>query len=199
LDIVLYAAEASTRAGAWVVESDTTAAGGKRISHPNAGAAKITAAAASPVNYFELTFNAEAGRPYHLWIRGKADSNAYANDSLFVQFSGSTNATGSPVFRIGTTSATDFNLEACSGCGLSGWGWEDNGWGPGVAGVDIYFATTGPQRIRLQTREDGLAIDQIVLSGNKYRTASPGQTKNDTVILPKSSGGSTTGTSPAPD
>ena len=28
-----------------------------------------------PPNYFEMTFNAEAGRRYRLWMRGKADSN----------------------------------------------------------------------------------------------------------------------------
>ena len=185
MEIVLYAAEATVKAGAWIVETDATAAGGKRIRHPNQGAAKLTAALTAPSNYFELTFTAEAGRAYHLWIRGKADGNASANDSAFVQFSGATNAAGAPVFRIGTTAATDFNLEACSGCGLAGWGWEDNGWGIGVMGPDIYFATTGTQKIRVQTREDGLAIDQIVLSPVKYRTVSPGQTKNDVVILSK--------------
>ena len=184
-EIVLYAGEATVKFGLWVVETDAAAAGGKKIRHPNSGAPKLAAALAAPVNYFEMTFTAEAGRPYHLWIRGKADSNAYANDSAFVQFSGSTNATGTAVFRIGTAAATDFNLEACSGCGLSNWGWEDNGWGTGVKGPDIYFATTGTQKIRIQTREDGLAIDQIVLSPVKYLTASPGATKNDTVILPR--------------
>ena len=42
-----------------------------------------------PANYFEVTFTAEAGRPYRLWIRGKADSNSWSNDSVFVQFSSS--------------------------------------------------------------------------------------------------------------
>ena len=28
----------------------------------------------------------------------------------------------------------------------------------------MYFATTGPQTIRIQRREDGISIDQIVLS-----------------------------------
>ena len=50
---------------------------------------KITTASATPANYFELTFNAEAGRGYRLWIRGKADSNNWANDSVFVQFTNS--------------------------------------------------------------------------------------------------------------
>ena len=71
---------------------------------------------------------------------------------------------GTATWRIGTTSATEYNLEDCSGCGLSAWGWQDNGWGVGVMGPLVYFATTGPHTIRIQTREDGLAIDQIVLS-----------------------------------
>jgi hypothetical protein len=192
LDVVMYASDATSRVGAWRIESDTTAAGGKRMRHPNAGAAKLTAPLASPANYFELTFTAEKGRPYRLWIRGRADGNSWANDSVFVQFSGSTNASGAAVFRIGTSSATEFNLESCSGCGLSNWGWEDNGWGSGVAGVPIYFAATGTQKIRLQTREDGLSIDQVVLSADEYLNSSPGTTKNDTVILPKSASGTTT-------
>jgi hypothetical protein len=150
---------------------------------PNAGAAKVSSPAASPSNYFELTFTAEAGRPYRLWMRGKADGNNWANDSVFVQFSGSVNASGSSIWRIGTTSATDWNLEDCSGCGLSGWGWQDNGWGVGVMGPVVYFATTGTQRIRIQQREDGVSIDQIVLSPSTYLNASPGALTNDTRIL----------------
>jgi hypothetical protein len=66
---------------------------------------------------------------------------------------------------------------------LSGWGWQDNGWGVGVLGPLVYFGATGPQRIRVQTREDGLSIDQIVLSPSRYFTQSPGKLKNDTTIL----------------
>ena len=49
----------------------------------------------------------------------------------------------------------------------------------------VYFATTGPQTIRIQVREDGLALDQIVLSSDRYLTTSPGAFKNDTTILPR--------------
>ena len=62
------------------------------------------------------------------------------------------------------------NLEDCSGCGLSGWGWQDNGWGVGVLGPEVVFASSGTQRIRVQTREDGFTIDQIVLSPQRYLT-----------------------------
>jgi hypothetical protein len=188
-ELVLYAGDATARAGAWAIVSDATAAGGRRMRHANASAAKRTTAAASPANFFELRFTAEAGRPYRLWIRGKADGNSWANDSVFVQFSHSTNASGAPTFRIGTTSATEYNLESCNGCGLAGWGWEDNGWGTGVAGPRIYFAVTGQQTIRIQTREDGLSIDQIVLSAERYLSSAPGPTKNDSTILPKNAGG----------
>ena len=81
------------------------------------------------------------------------------------------------------------NLEDCSGCGLSGWGWQDNGWGIGVAGPHITFTTTGTHTLRIQTREDGISIDQIVLSPSRFLAQSPGALKNDTNIYPRSPGG----------
>jgi hypothetical protein len=53
----------------------------------------------------------------------------------------------------------------------------------GALGPQIYFATTGTHTIRIQAREDGLSIDQIVLSPARYLTAAPGAAKNDTTIL----------------
>jgi endonuclease/exonuclease/phosphatase family metal-dependent hydrolase len=94
-----------------------------------------------------------------------------------VQFSGSS------AYRIGTTSALEMNLEDCSGCGISGWGWQDDGWGVGVLGPLVYFDSTGTQTLRIQTREDGLSIDQIVLSPAQYLYSGPGALKNDGVIL----------------
>lgn len=102
-----------------------------------------------------------------------------------MQFSGSVNDTGAPLFRIGTTSSTVVNLEDCSGCGLSGWGWQDNGWGIGVLGPEIRFATSGAQTIRVQAREDGFSIDQIVLSAGRFFHTAPGALKNDTTIQPQ--------------
>jgi len=182
-DIVLWASSASTVRGGWRVVSDGTAAGGSRIHHPDAGAAKITQARSSPTHYVELTFTAEAGRAYRMWIRGKADNNYWANDSVFVQFNNSVTSSGSAIWRIGTSNATEVNLEECNGCGVSNWGWQDNGWGAGVLGPLVYFRTTGTQRIRIQTREDGFSIDQIVLSPSTYLSTAPGALKNDTRIL----------------
>jgi hypothetical protein len=182
-DLVLQAASAVTVAGAWRRTLDASAAGGARLWHPDAGAAKVTAASASPANYFELPFDAVSGQAYRLWIRAAAQNNAWSNDSVFVQFSGSVTAAGAPAWRIGTTSATEVNLEDCSGCGLSGWGWQDNGYGAGVLGPLVYFAADGPQTVRVQTREDGVSIDQIVLSPATYLSSAPGLLKNDNTIL----------------
>ena len=101
-------------------------------------------------------------------MRGKADSNYWANDSVFVQFDRSVDAGNRAVWRIGTTDAAEVNLEEWSGRGVANWGWQDNGWGAGVLGPVVYFATSGPQKIRIQTREDGFSIDQIVLYWPPY-------------------------------
>ena len=181
-DIILPAATGSAY-GTWQVTADATAAGGSSMANPNAGAAKLTAPLASPANYFELTFTAEAGVPYRLWLRGKAARNNYNNDSVYVQFSGSVTSGGASQWRMGTTSATTVTIEDCASCGLAGWGWQDNGFGAGVLGPPVYFAATGPQTIRVQVREDGLAIDQVVLSPTTWFSDAPGATKNDTTIL----------------
>src|ERR1700752_1084606 len=70
-DIVLHAKNATAKAGAWSLVSDSTAADGVRLSNPDAGAAKLSNAAASPATYFDVPFTAQTGRAYHLWIRAK--------------------------------------------------------------------------------------------------------------------------------
>jgi hypothetical protein len=180
-EIVLYASDATRVAGAWPLVSDATAAGGSRLANPDAAAAKLNAALANPVNYFEMTFQAEAGVAYHLWMRGKADKNGWANDSVYVQFSGTVSSGGAPLYRIGTTSSTALSIEDGTNAGLSGWGWADDSYG-GFASP-LFFAASGPQTLRVQVREDGLSLDQIVLSAGSYFTAAPGATKNDATRL----------------
>jgi hypothetical protein len=158
-------------------------AGGMRIVNPDLAAARLVAPLASPANCFEMTFQAEAGVAYHLWMRGKAEKNAWANDSIYVQFSGTVDANGAALYRIGTTSAPALSIEDGTNAGLSGWGWADDSHG-GFASP-LYFATSGLQTIRVQVREDGLSLDQIVLSADKYAAKAPGVTKNDTTILAK--------------
>lgn len=191
-EIVLHAKNASAAVGDWHWVTDATAAGGMRMWNPDRGAGKLSTALASPYDYFELTFNAEAGRAYRIWVRGKADHNAWTNDSIHAQFSGSVYASGGASYRIGTTNSASVSVEACGGCGLSGWGWEDNGYAG--LGTLVYFAKTGAQTVRIQRREDGVSIDQVVLSASKYLTSSPGATKNDSTLLAAGTTGTTTTT-----
>jgi len=160
-DIVLRASDidAADRHGDWSVVADGTAADGVRLWSPNRGL-KLTAAAA-PASYADITFTAQAGVPYHLWLRMKADGNSYENDSLSVQFSGTVTSAGAAIYRIGTTSALSIILEEGSGAGVRNWGWNDNGYGS--LGTPLVFATSGSQTIRIQIREDGVSLDQIVL------------------------------------
>jgi PKD repeat protein/endonuclease/exonuclease/phosphatase family metal-dependent hydrolase len=180
-DVVLYASKAPVRAGTWVVTADSTAAGGYLIQNPDLGAAKLLVPLAKPTNYFEITFSAYAGLPYHLWIRSKSANNSTSNDSVYAQFSDSVNDAGSAIDRIGTTSAEAVVLQACTGAPESGWGWSDNGWC--AAGKPLYFQTTGTHTLRVQVREDGLSIDQIVLSPQTFLSNAPGARVTDVTLL----------------
>jgi endonuclease/exonuclease/phosphatase family metal-dependent hydrolase len=192
-DVVLHAGTA-TRATVFGVVADSTAASGVRMHDPNDGTAKVGTALASPTSWFEMTFNATANTPYRLWMRMKADGDAYSNDSVHVQFSDSSDANGAAYARIGTSSSHAVVLEQCDGQGRHGWGWSDNGWcSPGPT---IRFATTGVHTIRVQRREDGVSVDQIVLSPSTYLTNAPGAAKDDTTRLPAQNG--TTVTPPPP-
>jgi hypothetical protein len=188
-EIVLWAADAATQ-GRWTLVGDPTAAGGVRAVDPNAGAPKVTTPVANQTSYVALRFFADPTQTYKLWIRLKADGNSWMNDSVWVQFSGAADLAGAQRYRIGTASGLPVNLEECSGCGVSDWGWEDDGWGaPNTNGVLLRFPQSlnpdrDPQTVLIQTREDGVSIDQIVLSAEKYLTARPGTAKRDTTILP---------------
>jgi hypothetical protein len=184
-DIVLWASEAPVRTGSWRVVTDPTAAGGSRLEHPEAGAPTIEPPLANPTHYVEVTATVEPDVAYRIWMRMKAASNNGYSDSVWVQTSDTVTDSGTPTFRIGTTSATRVNLQDCAGCTVSSWGWQDNGYGTGVLGDVLRFATGGAQTIRIQAREDGVSIDQVVLSRATYLTKAPGAVKNDTTILPK--------------
>jgi endonuclease/exonuclease/phosphatase family metal-dependent hydrolase len=194
-EVALYAATAAAY-GNWTVMADSTAAGGYRLANADRKAAKLNQPLATPVDYFELTFSANAATPYRLWIRGNAAKNSYLNDSVFIQFSDSVTVTGAASYRIGTKASAVYSLEDCSNCGVAGWGWNDTVYGPSPS-EPIYFAASGQHTIRIQVREDGLSIDQIVLSPGAYLTTAPGAAKNDSVVL-TATDGTTSGTPTEP-
>jgi hypothetical protein len=114
-------------------------------------------------------------------MRGKADNNFWGNDSVWVQFSDAVDSTGRSVMRIDTASGTSVSIEQGSNAGVAGWGWADNAYGG--AAPPIMFGVSGPQRIRIQVREDGVSLDQVVLSPSTYANIAPGAAKNDATIL----------------
>jgi hypothetical protein len=182
-EIVLWSASGFHH-GTFSEVSDPTAAGAERGYDRNLGRAKVNVPSANPANFIDFGFVADPTQTYKLWIRLRADNNLWSNDSVWVQFTGSTDAAGNAVFRAGTSSGLAVNLEECVNCGVSGWGWEDDGWGAvNRNGVTLRFLQGGFQRIIIQTREDGVSIDQIVLSSEKYLTNRPGAAKNDNTIL----------------
>jgi hypothetical protein len=188
-DIVLYASEARTTSGHWAPATSSGAAGGQSMRSADHGWSSVDAPLASPSHYFEMTFDAPANTPYRLWLRLRAGSNSKWNDSVWVQFSDAL-VDGRAVYRTGTTSGLLVNLERCSGCGHSGWGWHNTAYWLQQPTV-VSFGTSGTHTIRIQTREDGVEIDQIVLSPGTYLSSAPGPMINDTTILPKSGGSGT--------
>jgi hypothetical protein len=182
-EVVLHAAHVAAEDinGRWRRVSVTGAASGLALENTDLGEAKKSTALASPANYVDLRFNAQAGMPYWMWVRMRAKGDAASSDSVHVQFSGSVTSSGTSTHRIGTTSARAVVLEDCDGAGRSGWGWNDSGW-CGM-GTPVYFKASGPQTVRVQQREDGVMFDQIVLSAEEFVRESPGELKNDTTIL----------------
>ena len=103
--------------------------------------------------------------PYHLWMRGKADKNA-GRTTRSSSSSRTRPTRRRPGNRIGTT-APRVSIEDGTNAGLSGWGWADDSYG--AAGADV-FRGHRPAHLRVQVREDGLSLDQIVLSSGAYLT-----------------------------
>jgi hypothetical protein len=180
---VVHVGRRAVLSGAWRVVADQTAASAVRVWHPNSGA--YYGIQKYPVHYFDVTVWVEAGKWYRLWIRGKAEENREWNDTVAVQFSGAVDGSGRPRYPFGGD-ALMLSLRECSACGLSNWGWQDTATGLNVLGPAVRFGATGLQTIRIQTVEDGVSIDQVVLSPSSYLTSAPGAWRDDTTILPES-------------
>ena len=56
---------------------------------------------------------------------------------------------------------------------VQNWGWQRNAYWLSDTG-DVWFQNTGTHTIRVQVREDGVEIDQIVISPTTYATNAPG-------------------------
>ena len=187
-EIVIYASDVTTRVGNWAQDTDPTAAAGILLRSQDLGFSNTNNALVNPAHYFQTTFNALAGTRYRVWVRMRAKDDSKWNDSVFVQFSDSVNGSGNPIYRIGTTSSLTENLWTCSSCQTFDWGWSRHAYWLGDTG-DVWFQNSGSHTIRIQTREDGVEIDQIVISPATYLSSAPGPVSNDTTIVAKPGGG----------
>jgi hypothetical protein len=185
-NVVIYASDipASARHGSWSAATDPTSPNGTKLVTPDNGVAQTTSALASPTDYVDVTFAAQAGT-YTLWMRLQAAANSKFNDSIWVQFSDAS-VSGSSVYPLNTTAALLVNLATDgTGSSLSGWGWINSAYWLSQP-TTVTFAASGTHTLRVQVREDGIQFDQIVLSPTTYLNAPPGPTANDSTIVPKS-------------
>jgi hypothetical protein len=183
-DVVIYASDATSASlhGAWRTTSSAASPGSIALTTTDRGVSNTNAALAAPVDYVDLTFTAAANTPYRIWLRLRATNDNKFNDSLWAQFSDALIG-GSAAYRVNTTSGLLVNLATdSSGGSLSGWGWQNAAYWLSQ-GTTVTFATDGMHTIRLQTREDGLNIDQIVLSPSTYLNAPPGPVGGDGTIV----------------
>jgi len=185
-NVVIYASDipAAGRHGSWTTASDATAAAGTRLQTPDNGVANTASALAAPTDYVDVTFAANAGTPYTIWLRLKAVNNSKFNDSIFAQFSDA-QAGGSGVYGLNTTSGLLVNLANDStGASLQGWGWANGAYWLSQP-TTLTFAGSGNHTLRIQVREDGVQLDQIVLSPTTFLSSPPGPASNDATIVPK--------------
>ena len=70
-DVVIYASDVPTSArhGSWQTASDSLSPNNIKLVTPNNGLGVISAPLASPTHYVDVTFNAEANKPYRLKCR----------------------------------------------------------------------------------------------------------------------------------
>ncbi|MEO5898233.1 MAG: carbohydrate-binding protein [Vicinamibacterales bacterium] len=183
-DIVLYAEDVNRIAGNWTRQGSSSGAGGQKMHSADLGISNTDRPFADPSDFFEAQFVPEANRAYRVWVRLRAVNDSKYNDSVWVQFSAAVNGSGSPLWRIATTEGLLVNLEPCANCGVSLWGWAGGGWWTGETAT-VRFTSASTQTLRVQIREDGAEIDQIVLSPVTYFDRVPGATSGDVTIVPK--------------
>jgi hypothetical protein len=185
-DIVIYASDIPPASlhGSWTTAADGSSPDGVKLMTADVGWASTVNALAAPEHYIDVTFDAVANTPYRLWLRIRAVNNSKWNDSLWVQFSDA-RFNGASIYPIGAQSALDVNLATDAGAAsLNGWGWQNTAYWLNQP-TTFTFPTSGPHTLRIQVREDGVELDQIVLSPVTFLNTRPGSLTNDSTIVPK--------------
>ena len=132
--VVLYAAHAEV-AGGWTVTPDAAPPAGRgcrtRTPAPPSSRRRWLA---DPV--LRDAVQRRGGRGYRLWIR--RTPNRTTRPTIRPTCSSRGVAQAAPGLSHRHDLGDESNLEDCGGCGLSGWGWQDNGYGTGVLGPAVF-------------------------------------------------------------
>ena len=92
---------------------------------------------------------------------------------------------GVPMYPMSSTSGLLVNLATdVTATSLNNWGWQHGAYWLTQA-TTVAFPVTGSHTMRIQVREDGVRLDQIVLSSVRFATAPPGPVTNDATIVAK--------------
>jgi hypothetical protein len=185
-NIVIYASDipSGSRNGSWTTAASASSPLNTKLVTPDNGVANTNNPLASPTDYVDVTFTANAGTPYTIWLRLQALNNSKFNDAVWVQFSDAQSG-GSSIYPMNSTSGLLVNLANDStGASDQGWGWVNGAYWLSQPAT-LTFAGSGTHTMRIQIREDGVQFDQIVLSPNTYLTSPPGPGSNDATIVSK--------------
>lgn len=169
-EIVLYGSDFTVYGTShWSKLSDSNAVGGYALKSSNVYAS----VQASPSDYVQATFTANAGTTYYVWARGKGDIyQEWYSDAFWVQFDKSTDTAGTAVYRIGTTDGYQYNGYAY----FTAYNWlggDAQNTNIDVAPLTIKFTTTGTQTIRIQSRQQPMRIDEVWVSPTQSTRPNP--------------------------
>ena len=145
-DVVLYSSDVTAASGNFAAAGSASGAGGQKMSSTDYGWSTTNNPLPYPNDYFEATFTAPAYTKYHVWLRLHSQNDSKWNESVWVQFSDALDASLNSIYQINSYNGLAVNLENCSGCGVSGWGWQDGAYWLSQNNV-VQFPSSGTHRI----------------------------------------------------
>jgi hypothetical protein len=122
---------------------------------------------AAPENYAEFEFEAEAGKTYHIWVRGKALDHNIMRDAFWMQFN---NRIGTEELGPGYQNAIGFGNWLDVFPPLT-YAWSSAS--PKGPPQTVIFDHAGKQKLRIQPRHPRHYLEQIWLSTSQKESPPP--------------------------